>query len=143
LADPKFFYWPRKTLKRHSNKTFLLGLLVMICLLTLYVWQRVTVIKLLKETRGYKEILAIEEKKYKYLNLEISELSSIQRIERIAQEKLGLVYPSREQIIYVNVENLDHSTIPGDLWVKLKNLGSKLNPFQEKGLQAEEIKHDL
>lgn len=143
MADPRFFYWPRKTLKWHSNKTFLLGLLAVICLLTLCVWQRVTVIKLLKETKEYKEILAKEEKRYKYLSLEISELSSIQRIERIAQEELGLVYPSREQIIYVDLENLDHSSIPGNLWVKLKKLGNKLNPFQEKGLQAEEIKHDL
>jgi hypothetical protein len=54
-----------------------------------------------------------------------------------------MVYPSREQIIFVDVVNLEGSTLPGNLWVKLKSLGGKLNPFQEKGLQAKEIKHDL
>ncbi len=141
--DLKFFYWPKKTLKAHSKKTFYMALLMLIVLSTLYVWQRITVIKLLKETEDFKGVLAQEEKKYKYINLEITELSSIERIEKIARENLGMVYPSREQIIFVNVENLEGSTLPGNLWVKLKSLGEKLNPFQEKGLQAKEIKHDL
>lgn len=141
--DLRFFYWPKKTLKIHSKKTFYMALLMLIILSTLYVWQRITVIKLLKETEGFKKVLAQEEKKYKYLNLEITELSSIERIEKIARENLGMVYPSREQIIFVDVVNLEGSTIPGNLWVKLKSLGAKLNPFQDKGLQAKEIKHDL
>jgi len=143
LTDLKFFYRPKKTFKRYTHKTFFLSLLVMIILLTLYVWQRVMVIKLLKETEEFKEVLAQEEKKYKYLNLEITELSSIDRIEKIAHDKLGLIYPAREQIIYVDVGKLNKSTLPVNLWVKLKNLGKKLNPFEERGVQAKEIKHDL
>jgi len=143
LTELKFFYRPKKPFKKYSYKTFLLSLLLIVFFLTLYVWQRVTVIKLLKEMEELKEVLAQQEKKYKYLNLEITKLSSIERIEKIAQEKLGLIYPMRERIIYVDVGKLNRSTLPGDLWVKLKNLGKKLYPFEERGVQAKEIKHDL
>lgn len=143
MKELKFFYRPKKTFKRYTHKTIFLSLLAMIVLLTLYVWQRVMVIKLLKETEEFKEVLAHEEKKYKYMNLDITELSSIDRIEKIAHDKLGLIYPERGQIIFVDMGKLNNSNLPLNLWVKLKKLGKKLNPFEERGVEAKEIKHDL
>ncbi|MDH4222229.1 MAG: cell division protein FtsL [candidate division Zixibacteria bacterium] len=143
MTDARFFYRPQMKLRQHSNRNFLFGLFVIIFLLILLVWQRITVIRILKETEDLKILLAAEEKKYKYLNLERTGLSSIERIEKIAQEKLGLIYPGREQIVYVDVEKINRPDLPGNLWVKLKKIGRKINPFMESGVQAKEIKHDL
>ena len=143
MIDLKFFYQPQNRLRKHSNKFLFLGLSVMICLSMLLIWQRIAVIKILKESEGLKEVLAKEEKRYKYLNLELTEVSSIERIEKIAQERLGLVYPNRQQIVYVDLEKINKPTLAGDLWARLKNIGKKINPFSESGVQAKEVKHDL
>jgi cell division protein FtsL len=116
---------------------------VLIVFSILYVWQRVKVIKLLKEIQEQKKLLAEEEKKYKYLTLETSELSSFERIEKISQEKLELVHPTEYQIQRVYEQQPKKSNLTANLWVKLKNFGKKLYPFEEKRLPAKEIKHDL
>jgi len=146
LSEFKFFYRPKpqkKRVKGHSHKLFFLILLVLIIFSTLYVWQRVKVIKLLKEIQEQKKLLAEEEKKYKYLTLETSELSSFERIEKISQEKLGLIHPAEYQIQRVCEQQPKKSNLPANLWVKLKNFGKKLYPFEEKRIPAKEIKHDL
>ena len=146
MSEFKFFYRPKpqkKRIKSYSHKFFYLALLVLIVFSTLYVWQRVKVIKLLKEIQEQKKLLAEEEKEYKYLTLEISELSSFERIEKISQEKLGLIHPAEYQIQRVYEQQPKKSNLPANLWVKLKNFGKKLYPFEEKRLPAKEIKHDL
>ena len=146
MSEFKFFYRPKphkKRIKEHSHKLFFLTLLVLIVFSTLYVWQRVKVIKLLKEIQEQKRLLVEEEKKYKYLTLETSELSSFERIEKISQEKLGLIHPAEYQIQRVYEQQPKKSNLPANLWVKFKNFGKKLYPFEEKKIPAKEIKHDL
>jgi cell division protein FtsL len=146
LSEFKFFYRPKshkKRLKGHSHTLFFLTLFVLIVFSTLYVWQRVKVIKLLKEIREQKKLLAEEEKKYKYLTIETSELSSFERIEKISQEKLALVHPAEYQIQRVYEQEQKKTNLPINLWVKVKNFGKKLYPFEEKQIPAKEIKHDL
>ena len=146
MSDFKFFYRPKplkKRIKEHNHLLFFLTLLVLIVFSTLYVWQRVKVIKLLKEIQEQKKLLAEEEKEYKYLTLETSELSSFERIERISQEKLGLIHPAEYQIQRVYEQQSKKSSLPANLWVKLKDYGKKLYPFEEKKIPAKEIKHDL
>jgi cell division protein FtsL len=146
LSELNFFFRPRtykKRIRKYPNKVFFIILLLLIGFSTLYVWQRVMVIKLLRGIEKQKLLLAQEEKKYKYLNLETTELSSFERIVKIAQKELGLINPSREQIVLVDEKQFKQSSLPGNIWVKLKNLGGKLYPFGEKEVQAKEIKHDL
>jgi len=146
LSELNFFFRPKtykKRIRKYPNKIFFLILLLLIGFSTLYVWQRVMVIKLLREIEKQKLLLAQEEKKYKYLNLEITELSSFERIVKIAQKELELINPSREQIVLVDEKQFNQSSLPGNIWVRLRNLGEKLYPFEEKGVQAKEIKHDL
>jgi cell division protein FtsL len=146
LSELNFFFHPRiykKRIRKYPNKIFFLILLLLIGFSTLYVWQRVMVIKLLREIEKQKLLLAQEEKNYKYLSLEITELSSFERIEKIAQKEFGLIHPPREQIILVDEGQFNQSSLPGNIWVKLRSLVRKLYPFEEKGVQAKEIKHDL
>jgi len=146
LSELNFFFRPKtykKRIRKYPNKIFFLILLLLIGFSTLYVWQRVMVIKLLKKIEEQKLLLAQEEKKYKYLNLEITELSSFERIEKIAQNEFGLIHPPREQIVLVDEKQFNQSSLPGNIWVRLRSLGEKLYPFEKKGLQAKEIKHDL
>lgn len=110
---------------------------------TLYVWQRVKVIKLLKEIEEQKKLLTEEEKKYKYLTLETSELSSFERIEKISQEKLGLIHPAEYQIERVLEQPGKKANLPASLWVKVKNFGRRAYPFEDKKVPAKEIEHDL
>ena len=146
MSEFKFFYRPKpqkKRIKIHSHKLFYLSLLVLIVFSTLYVWQRVKVIKLLKEIQEQKKLLAEEEKKYKYLTLETSELSSFERIEKISQEKIGLIHPAEYQIQRVLEQQIKKSNLPANLWVRFRNFGKKLYPFEETKVPAKEIKHDL
>ncbi len=70
-------------------------------------------------------------------------LNSISRIEKISQEKLGLIHPAEYQIQRVFEQQPKKSNLPASLWVKFKNFGKGLYPFEEKKIPAKEIKHDL
>lgn len=76
--------------------------IIVVLLFTLfYLWSRLEVVSL-----GYEIAEANKERKSlmddnKRLKLESLSLKSPQRIEAIATDRLGLVYPKREQVIIV------------------------------------------
>ena len=110
------------------------------------VWQRVAVLKLSQEVKGLKKEVAQVEKKYKYLNIEIANLGSRERIESIALNHLNLTYPQPERILYLNEplitfpDNKNHTFV---LWEKFKRATDKLPFLTEEKVEAKEIRHDL
>ena len=69
-----------------------------------YLWPRMQVIKL---SYRWEQLQAKKQEKLKQnqmFMLEIATLSSLQRIESIAKESLGMIEPRSEQIIIVELE---------------------------------------
>ena len=110
------------------------------------VWQRVTVLKLSREVKGLRKEVAEVEKRYKYLNIEIANLSSRERIESIARSGLKLTYPHPERVFYLN-EPLsafrDKQKPTFVFWEKFKSLTANLPFIAEEKVEAKEIRHDL
>lgn len=112
-----------------------------------YIWQRVTFLKISKEIKSLRSQISEQEERYKYLNIEMAKLSSFERIENIATTQLGLVYPKREQIVFLGEVSLpDFNKKKG----KLENLRGKLTNFalnifniSDNRLEAKETKYDL
>lgn len=122
------------------------GLLLILVIALGRVWQRVAVLKLTQEVEGLRSEVSEIEKKYKYLNIEIADLSSVERIESIAIKELGLTYPRAERIVYLNeplIPSLGKEKDSYMLWAKLKKTANNFLFITEERLEAKEIKHDL
>ncbi|MDH4100117.1 MAG: cell division protein FtsL [Nitrospirota bacterium] len=78
----------------------LIGLLVLAVVL-FYIWQRVQVVKLGYQIEKYKIEKVELVRKNKELLIEVSSLTSPDRIERLASHRVGLSAPDREQIVIV------------------------------------------
>jgi len=122
---------------------FLLIFLVLIFLSCLYIWQRVTVVALSAETKELRLEIKQKQKIRKYLQIEVTQFSSIQRIEKMGK-KLGLVYPHLDQIGLIR-ESSDSTYLetPGftkNIWAKLKAVQEDLLSGDEA--IAKEIKHE-
>jgi cell division protein FtsL len=75
--------------------------LVLMAVALLYVWSHVNMTKLeyqVAEEIGIKERLLEEQKK---LKVEVATLKAPQRIEVIAQNKIQMSYPDRDQVILI------------------------------------------
>ena len=59
---------------------------------------------LFTEIRRVEQSIALAQVEWDKLQLERSTLASPGRIERLARGKLGLVFPEREQIVYLKIE---------------------------------------
>ena len=128
------------------SRAILWGLFLLLMVALGHIWQRVTVLELSQDVLDLKEELSEVQKKYKYLNIEMASLSSVQRIESIALNNLGLNYPRAEKVIYLNdplIRSKDRLADSFALGQKLKKLGSGLISITEEKLEAKEIKHDL
>jgi len=127
-------------------KPLIWGLLLLLVVALGRVWQRVAVLKLSRDVKSLREEVSQIEKRYKYLNIEMASLSSVERIESIAINELGLTYPKPENIIYlydpliVSRNKQDDSFV---LWAEFKKKAQRFLFITEKKLEAKEIKHDL
>jgi cell division protein FtsL len=127
-------------------KPLIWGLFFMLFIALGLVWQRVTVLKLSQEVKGLRKEVAEVEKRYKYLNIEIANLGSRERIESIAKSGLQLTYPHPERIFYLNeplttFRDKQKSTFV--LWEKFKSITDNLPFITEEKVEAKEIRHDL
>ncbi len=92
----------RKNLK-DPNLIFpiLVFLLAIIVTLLFFLWSRLETVKLgyeiSKENKKTVELL----KENKSLRLQVVNLKSPERIERLARERIGLVYPREKQIVVI------------------------------------------
>ncbi len=91
----------RKAYRRRSRSLLRYAIVVVLILglSYLYVWQRVYTLKLAQERAQRHRIVKELEDKCRAVNFEIAQLSSMQRIEGIAVNKLGMSPLKESQII--------------------------------------------
>ena len=95
----------RPVKRRRRSPSVFIGLLFLVSILiVMYVWNKITVNRLVVEVSDlqiqYEKILNANE----FLRAEINKKSSLERISKIAGGQLGLVIPS-EQPIWLNVDS--------------------------------------
>lgn len=135
----------RRPTKRKRNLRLELFLLfvLLILLSCVYIWQRVTIITLSAHAKELKLEIKQKQKTCKYLQIEVTKLSSVRRIEKTGR-KMGFVYPGLDQIGLIR-ESCDSTYLekPGltkKIWVKLKELQKDLLSGDEA--IAKEIKRE-
>jgi len=141
-AKTKINRFAVKSRKSLRLKILLISL-TLIFLSCVYIWQRVTVITLSTRTKELRLEIKQKQKSRKYLQIEVTKLSSIQTIEQKGR-KMGFVYPSLNQIGLIR-ESSDSTYLemPGfteNIWAKLKALQKDLLSGDEA--IAKEIKHE-
>lgn len=89
--------------KKFKKKEILLGFLFtlfVISILTFYIWHQMESIRIGYETGELEKRINTLKKEIEILEAKKSHLLSLEKVEKIAKEKLKLVEPKKEQIIY-------------------------------------------
>ncbi|MCO4781842.1 MAG: cell division protein FtsL [Candidatus Cloacimonetes bacterium] len=87
--------------QRKITMSFVFVLLCILVILFVYVYQSMELVALVNEEAIEKRKLAVQEKLLEgYLQQQVS-LSSLQRVEFIAKEQLGMVEPDQESVVYI------------------------------------------
>jgi cell division protein FtsL len=120
---------PNTKRKRTFKLRVFLIFLVLIVLSCLYIWQRVITITLSARTKELKLEIKQKQRTCKYLQIEVTKLSSVRRIEETGR-KMGFVYPGLDQIGLIREScdstYLDKPGLTKKIWVKLKELQKDL-----------------
>jgi len=129
--------------RKRAGTGVLLVFLVVISMSCLYIWQRVTVVALASRAKELKQEIEAKQETLKYLQVELTKLGSVERIEELGKE-MGLVYPSLDQIEWIRESSdsiyLEKRNSSGGLWTQLTAIQKKLFPGEEA--VAKEIKHE-
>ncbi len=111
--------------EKNPRLKFFLILTVLIFLAIIYIWQRVTVLTLANEIKGLNVKIDNQQKEFKYLQVEVASLSSVERIESLAKE-MGFVYPSLEQIGVLpersDSDIFERKGLIKNIWTKLRRI---------------------
>jgi len=89
--------------KRFNKKQIALGIfctLIVIFILTFYIWHQVESVRLGYKTGVLEQEVLYLKKEVEKLEAKKSSLLALERVERIAREKLNLDAPKKEQIVY-------------------------------------------
>jgi cell division protein FtsL len=120
--------------KRRSRIRFLLIIFTLILLSCVYIWQRVTVITLSAQTKELRLKTKRQQEIRKYLEIEVANLSSVQRIEEKGT-RMGLAYPRLDQIGLIRQSPdstyLETRGFAKNVWARLKVLRKSLLPGDE------------
>jgi cell division protein FtsL len=123
---------------------FSLILMVVIFLAIIYTWERVTLLTLASDIKRLNVELSNQQKEYKYLQVEVASLSSVERIGELAEE-MGFVCPSFEQkgILPEAPDSviLEKKGLFKNMWTKLE--GIRRNLLSQDKVEAKEVKHGL
>jgi hypothetical protein len=119
-------------------------MLMLIFLSCLYIWQRVTIITLSAGAKELKVEIKQKQKVRKYLQIEVTELSSVRRLEKLGS-RMGLVYPSLGQTGLIRESSdstyLEMSGLAKSMWTKLRTFQKDLFSARDEAF-ASEIKRE-
>ena len=90
-------------LRKRSPFNIILSLFLISILIVLYIWNKICVNRLAVEVNDLRNRHAKILNANEFLNAEINKKSSLERIEKIATEQLGLVAP-KEQPVWFEVD---------------------------------------
>ncbi|MGB8658374.1 MAG: hypothetical protein WCE90_11430 [Candidatus Zixiibacteriota bacterium] len=114
-----------------------------IALSCLYIWQRVTVITLSAQNKELRVQISQEHKNLDYVQIEITRLSSVDRIHQAAID-MGFVHPPFDSIGRIResaeTAGTKKTEVKENVWAKLKALQRSL--LSGDKAFAKEVKHD-
>ncbi|MBM3285456.1 MAG: cell division protein FtsL [Candidatus Aminicenantes bacterium] len=96
--------------KRHDKREIILGaacLLLAIAFLTFYIWHQAALISLGYQTSRLEEKISRLEEEIKGLEIKKTALLSLEKVETIARDKLGLAETKSDQILYQDFRVID------------------------------------
>jgi cell division protein FtsL len=129
--------------KRRSRLRLFLIVLTLIFLSCVYIWQRVTVITLSAQAKELRLETKRMQEIRKYLEVEVTNLSSIPRIEKKGMQ-MGLAYPGLDQIGLIrelpDSTYLETQGFAKNVWARLRALRKTLLPGDEA--LAKEIENE-
>jgi cell division protein FtsL len=79
----------------------LLAMCVGLCLVFLFVWERVDMVRVGYQVERLKQEKTVLERERDQLRIKVSTLSAPDRVAKVATERLGMVPPQRGQVIVV------------------------------------------
>lgn len=85
----------------HGSIHRFLFLVLLFCTALIYVWQQIQVVKVGYNLSQLKVQIEERENENRFLRMRLSNLSSLERVEKIAKERLKMVNPPPENIIYL------------------------------------------
>ncbi len=89
--------------RRYEKKEVALAaacILLAVAFLTFYIWHQAALISLGYKTSRLEEKISQLEEEIKGLEIKKASLLSLEKVEKVAREKLGLIEPRPEQIVY-------------------------------------------
>ncbi len=89
--------------KKYTTKEIMLFVsctIIVICILTFYIWHQMESIRIGYEIGTLEEKVLTLGRQVDELQTEKSYLLSLDRVEKIAKEELNLVEPKKEQLVY-------------------------------------------
>lgn len=94
--------------KKYSKKEILLtlaGITAIILILTFYLWHQTESIRIGYQIRELEDRVASLKKEVDQMQAQKSSLLSLEKVEKIAKEKLNLKEPRKEQIVFDDFQN--------------------------------------
>ncbi|HEX5647860.1 MAG TPA: cell division protein FtsL [Nitrospira sp.] len=79
----------------------LLAMCVGLCLVFLFVWERVDMVRVGYQVERLKQEKTLLERERDQLRIKVSTLSAPDRVAKVAMERLGMAPPQRGQVIVV------------------------------------------
>ena len=79
----------------------LLAMCVGLCLVFLFVWERVDMVRVGYQVERLKQEKTVLERERDQLRIKVSALSAPNRVAKVATERLGMAPPQRGQVIVV------------------------------------------
>lgn len=102
-----------RTIAGKDGRMRLLAMCVGLCLVFLFVWERVDMVRVGYQVERLKQEKTILERERDQLRIKVSALSAPDRVAKIATERLGMAPPQRGQVIVVRDEPLVAPPIQG------------------------------
>lgn len=84
---------------------YMFSVLILVSGALFYIWPHVRIIRMGYECERLENMHQAMIQTNKVLRLEVASLKSLERIERIARERLGLTFPDDDQIVIFIKEN--------------------------------------
>lgn len=89
--------------KRGALRRFLL-LVLFFCTALIYVWQQIQVVRVGYSINQLKLQIEERENENRSLRVKLNNLGSLERVEKIAKERLNMINPPSENIIYLETQ---------------------------------------
>ncbi len=105
MSRNSFIYRAKQKRDFREIAAYMFSVLILVSGMLFYIWPHVRIIRMGYEFERLENMHQAMIQTNKVLRLEVASLKSLERIERIARERLGLTFPDDDQIVILIKEN--------------------------------------